>query len=45
MYFNMFIYLQKTPNTPFRRVKTEDIDVDTRLTDNSFEAKVTVYDI
>lgn len=28
------------PNTPFRRVKTEEVDVDTRLANNSFDAKV-----
>lgn len=28
------------PNTPFRRVKDEDIEVDTRLSNNSFDAKV-----
>lgn len=27
-------------NTPFRRVKEETVDIDHRLTDNSFEAKV-----
>lgn len=28
------------PNTPFRRVKTEEVKVDKRLADNSFDAKV-----
>lgn len=28
------------PNTPFRRVKTEEVEVDTRLANNSFDAKV-----
>lgn len=28
------------PNTPFRRVKTEEIEVDDRLANNSFDAKV-----
>lgn len=28
------------PNTPFRRVKTEDVEVDERLANNSFDAKV-----
>lgn len=28
------------PNTPFRRVKTEDVSVDERLANNSFDAKV-----
>lgn len=28
------------PNTPFRRVKNEDVEVDTRLSNNSFDAKV-----
>lgn len=31
---------QSQPNTPFRRVKTEEIEVDTRLNNNSFDAKV-----
>lgn len=31
---------QKTPNEPFRRVKSENIYVDPRFKDNSFEAKV-----
>lgn len=30
------------PNTPFRRVKNEDVEVDNRLADNSFDAKVRV---
>lgn len=30
------------PNTPFRRVKNEDVDVDTRLANNSFDAKVRI---
>lgn len=31
---------QSAPNTPFRRVKTEDVSVDPRLADNSYDAKV-----
>lgn len=29
------------PNTPFRRVKDEEVDVDPRLANNSYDAKVT----
>ena len=32
----------KTPATPFRRVPSEDIEVDPRLSNNSFEAKVSM---
>lgn len=35
----MTFFLQNK-KTPFRRVQTEAIDVDHRLKDNSFEAKV-----
>jgi hypothetical protein len=31
---------QKNAATPFRRVKAEEVSVDHRLKDNSFEAKV-----
>lgn len=31
---------KSAPNTPFRRVKTEDVHVDARLANNSYEAKV-----
>lgn len=29
------------PNTPFRRVREEEIEIDQKFTDNSFNAKVT----
>jgi len=31
---------QKSTAIPFRRVKAEEVDVDHRLKDNSFDAKV-----
>ena len=34
------LWFQKKVNEPFRRVKAEEIEVDHRLRDNSFEAKV-----
>ncbi|KAJ8952476.1 hypothetical protein NQ318_003271 [Aromia moschata] len=30
---------RRTKNTPFRRVREEDVEIDNRLTNNSFEAK------
>ena len=36
------LLLQKKVNEPFRRVKAEEIEVDQRLRDNSFEAKVSL---
>lgn len=33
-----FLFLQ--PSSPFRRVREEEIEVDARVADNSFEAKV-----
>lgn len=31
---------QKTANVPFRRIREEDIEVDQRLANNSFDAKL-----
>lgn len=33
-----FFFLQ--PSSPFRRVRAEEIEVDNRVADNSFDAKV-----
>lgn len=30
-------------NTPFRRVKEENVEIDHRLADNSFDAKVSAF--
>lgn len=38
--FNKSANSNSKPNTPFRRVKTEDVEVDNRLSNNSFDAKV-----
>jgi hypothetical protein len=39
-----FLLLQKNkPNVPFKRVKSDEILIDKRLADNSFEAKVCGY--
>lgn len=34
------VWLVKESNAPFRRVRDDEIEVDPRLADNSFEAKV-----
>lgn len=34
------LYLLKNGNNPFRRIREEDVEVDPRLADNSFTAKV-----
>ena len=40
-WFSKFVIkFQSTPNTPFRRVKAEEIEVAAKFRDNSFEAKV-----
>lgn len=33
-------FLFQQPSSPFRRVREEEIEVDARVADNSFEAKV-----
>lgn len=33
-------FLSQQPSSPFRRVREEEIEVDARVADNSFEAKV-----
>lgn len=35
----MFLSQMKTPNTPFRRIKDDEINVNDKLADNSFSAK------
>ena len=36
------LFQEKKGNVPFRRVKSEEVLVDRRLADNSFEAKVSI---
>lgn len=37
---NVSRFLSCQPSSPFRRVREEEIEVDARVADNSFEAKV-----